>query len=96
MDSLYMFELDYGNRVSEKRFIRDILKEFDRNKIIGVILIINNNLYSLEFYFYINFSGDFNVFEIWMKSNYFLYINKKRKYNYFFGDVFILMGERGY
>lgn len=96
MDSSYMFELDYGNRVSEKRFIRDILKEFDRNKITGATLIINNNPYSLEFYFYINFSGDSNALETWMKSNYPSYINKKRKYNYFLGDVFTSMGERGY
>lgn len=96
MDSSYLFDLDYGNRVEEKKFILDILNEFDGSKITGCSLIVNNNPYSFEFYLFINFQGDTTVLDNWLKINYPDYIRNRRKYNYFLMDAFHSMSERGY
>lgn len=96
MDSSYLFNLDYGNRVKEKDFILDVLHEFDASKITGCSLIVNNNPYNFEFYFFINFQGDTGGFDKWLKNNYPTYARNKRKYNYFLSDAFHSMGKRGY
>jgi hypothetical protein len=90
---MYLFTLDYANRVSEKEFIKQILTKYDNNKLVGANLYVCNNPYKFEFYLYLNFEGDINEFENWLKIN---YPNKKRIYNYFVGDFLTSMGQKGY
>ncbi|EPB8220928.1 toll/interleukin-1 receptor domain-containing protein (plasmid) [Clostridium perfringens] len=95
-DNTYLFDLSYANRTQENKFISDVLTTFDENIIMGTGIIVNNNPYSLEFYFYVNFnSSDTNIFDNWLKSNYPEYIHKI-KYNYFMIDVFVSLQQCGY
>jgi hypothetical protein len=92
-ESSYIFALDYGQRVSEKAFIRAILQRYDNTKLIGANIFVNNNPYHLEFYLHLNFEGDTLEFEDWLVEN---YPDKKRKYNYFVVDFLTSIGSKGY
>lgn len=81
----YLFSLDYGNRKKERKFVKDILKNFDAGKLTGCALYINNNPYSLELYFSLSFEEEDKKFDSWLSQN---YPHKTRSYNLFLSDLF--------
>lgn len=89
----YLFALDYGNRKEERKFVSDVLKNFDPGKLTGCALYINNNPYNLELYFSLNFSEDDEFFESWLSRN---YPHKTRAYNLFIDDLFIGAANKSY
>lgn len=93
MEKSYLFLLDYGNRIKEKHFIKEILNRYDNNKLVGVGLYVNNNPYNLKFFLHLNFNGETEDFENWLNTN---FSSKKRVFNYFHNDMFLSMSTRGY
>jgi len=89
----YIFSLDYGNRLVEREFIKDILKNFDNESLVGCVLLVNNNPYSFECLLYLSFAKDTDRFDEFIKNNY----NKKtRVFNYFIDDMISSFVSRGY
>lgn len=89
----YLFTLDYGRRMTEKKFIFDVLNRYEPSKLVGTGLWVNNNPYHFEFYFYLNFYGDTQEFEEWLNIN---YKEKERMFNFFMGDIISSMGNRSF
>jgi len=90
---MYIFELDYANRVEEKKFIKDILINFDTDVLVGCGIFVNNNPYNLEMLFFASLAKDVEKFESFIKAK---YISKKRIFNYFLNDMFTSFVSRGY
>ncbi|MCX8129327.1 MAG: toll/interleukin-1 receptor domain-containing protein [Clostridia bacterium] len=93
MESTYIFELNYGKRLDEKQFIKDILNRYSSSKLTGANIFVNNNPYSFEFYLHLTFKGVSNEFDEWLYQN---YREKKIKHNYFLGDIFSSIATKGY
>lgn len=93
MDKSYIFELSYGKRMDEKKFIKDILDKYDTDTLVGANIFVNNNPYSFEFLLHLNFAKDADKFDLWLSQN---YKDKKKKYNYFVGDLLFSLSTRGY
>ena len=51
---IYVFSLDYGKRSEEKEFIKAILREFDKDTVVGCGIFVNNNPYCLELLLYVS------------------------------------------
>lgn len=92
-DKSYIFALNYGERMEEKKFIKDILKRYDTDTLVGAGIYVNNNPYNFEMLLHLNFENNDNDFEEWLNIN---YKNKKRVYNYFHNDIFESFATRGY
>ncbi len=75
----YLFNLSYGHRVNELKFIKDILSHFDKDTLTGVVSLVNNNPYNLEFLLYLAFEKDDNIFDQWLDTYY-----PQKKINYLF------------
>lgn len=83
-DYLYIFECDYGSRVMERKFVKDILVNFDKDYATLVGAVVNNNPYSLEFSIAVNLQDDPVKFESWLKVN---YPEKLKRHNIFLENV---------
>ena len=83
-DYLYIFECDYGSRVMERKFVKDILVNFDKDYATLVGAVVNNNPYSLEFSIAVNLLDDPVKFESWLKVN---YPEKLKRHNIFLENV---------
>lgn len=81
---LYMFECDYASRTREKKFLKDILNNFDKDYATMVGVVVNNNPYCLAFHIAVNLQKDPIVFELWLKDN---YPGKLKRYNIFTKDI---------
>ena len=81
---MYVFECEYGSRVKERKFLKDILNTFDKDYATMVGLIVNNNPYCLEFSIAVNLQDDPVKFETWLKEN---YPEKSKHHNIFLGDI---------
>ncbi len=81
---IYIFSLDYGNRMEEKEFIKAVLREFDSNTLVGCGIFVNNNPYCLELLFFASLEKDTDRFEDFMKKH---FNDKQRVFNYFFDDI---------
>lgn len=84
-DYMYVFECDYGSRVKERPFIKDILREFDKDYATMVGVIVNNNPYCLLFNVAVNLQGDPVKFESWLREK---YPDKVKRHNIFLKDTF--------
>ena len=82
---MYVFKCNYGSRVKERQFIKDILNEFDKNYATMVGAIVNNNPYCLEFSVAVNLQGDPIKFDAWLKDK---YPEKYRRHNIFLSDIY--------
>lgn len=90
---IYIFSLDYGKRSEEKMFIKDILRNFDEDTVVGCGIFVNNNPYALELLFYVSIEKDVARFEEFLMQK---YSNKKRIFNYFMDDIVSSFMQRGY
>lgn len=54
-DQTYVIPLDYGDRKKEREFVRAILNRYDRDTLVGAVLFVNNNPYSLQSFLCLNF-----------------------------------------
>lgn len=90
---MYIFSLDYSERIKEKVFIKDILKRYDYNTLVGCGLFVNNNPYNPEMLLFASFKKGADDFESFIKSN---YPSKRRIFNYFIDDIFESFQSRGY
>ncbi|MGG1672481.1 toll/interleukin-1 receptor domain-containing protein, partial [Paenibacillus sp. NRS-1783] len=88
-----MFYLSYGERTKEKDFIKAILRKYDINVLIGAGIYVNNNPYNFQMLLYLNFSIDTSEFEDWITIH---YPDKKRRFNYFIGDIVESIKSKGY
>lgn len=89
----YLLSLDYSERTKEKKFIKEILRKYDTDQLVGAGIYVNNNPYNLQLLLHLNFVIDTSEFEEWLSIN---YPDKKRKFNYFHSDIFESMSSRGY
>ena len=83
---MYVFECEYGDRVKERPFIKDILRTFDKDYATMVGIAVNNNPYCLEFSIVVNLQGDPVQFEGWLRKK---YPDKMRRHNVFLEDTFL-------
>ena len=90
---VYIFSLDYGNRIKEKKFIKEVLKCFDEDTVVGCGIFVNNNPYSLELLFYVSLAKEFERFEEFLRKN---YKNKRRIFNYFLDEMLESFSHNGY
>lgn len=90
---IYIFSLEYGNRKEEKNFIKDILRTFDEDTVVGCGIFVNNNPYNFEFLLYVSIAKDIEKFENFIKTK---YNKKKRIFNYFTQDIIEKAFRRGY
>lgn len=77
---LYLFECDYGSRLKERQFVKDILRTFDKDYATMVGAVVNNNPYCLEFSIAVNLQDDPIKFERWLRTN---YPDKLKRHNVF-------------
>ena len=89
----YLLELDYGNRMGERDFLKDILSRYDRNTLVGSLLFVNNNPYHLELLWFLNFERSHEDFDRYLASK---YPATKRAYNRFVDDLMASMGNKSY
>jgi len=82
---MYMFECDYGARVKEKTFLKDILRTFEPDYATSIGAVANNNPYCLEFSIHVNIQNDPARFETWLRDN---YPEKMRRHNVFLNDIY--------
>lgn len=90
---MYIFSLDYGNRIKEKEFIKAVLKNFDSNTLVGCGIFVNNNPYNLELLFFASLAKEVDRFDAFLKEH---FSSKKRIFNYFLNDMFGAFTRRGY
>ena len=90
---IYVFSLDYGKRSEEKAFIKAILREFDKDTVVGCGIFVNNNPYCLELLLYVSMKKEIERFEEFLREK---YSNKKRVFNYFMNDIMNVFSQRGY
>jgi hypothetical protein len=90
---VYIFSLEYGDRLNEKNFIKEILRNFDPDTLVGCGIFVNNNPYNLELLFFASLAKDIDRFEDFLKNR---YANKRRVFNYFLDDIVASFSSRGY
>lgn len=89
----YLFSLDYGNRMEERKFVKDVLDNFNRLQLTGCGLFVNNNPYNLEMYFSLSFEKADSNFDSWLSKN---YPHKIRAYNVFLPELLEAVSRKGY
>lgn len=82
---MYVFECDYGSRIKERPFVKDILRDFDKDYATMVGAIVNNNPYCFSFNIVVNLQGNPVRFESWLREK---YPDKAKRYNIFLKDAF--------
>lgn len=90
---MYIFILDYANRIEEKSFIKDILKNFDEDVLVGCGIFVNNNPYNLEMLLFASLAKDVEKFDNYIKER---YSKKKRIFNFFLDDMLSSISSKGY
>lgn len=89
----YVIELDYGYRMKEIEFIKEILNKYNNDDLIGANIFVGNNIYYLEFYLHLSFSRMQEDFEEWLNK---FFPEKVRKYNFFLGDILKGMSNKSF
>lgn len=90
---IYVFSLDYGSRNEEKAFIKELLREFDEDIMVGCGIFVNNNPYCLELLLYVSVEKEIERFEVFLKEK---HSDKRRMFNYFIDDILNTFSQRGY
>lgn len=89
----YLFLLDYGNRKTEKDFIKSVVNKFNKFELTGCGIFVNNNPYNLELYFSVTFEKHDVEFESWLSNS---YPHKMRAYNIFAEELIDSAIKKGY
>lgn len=74
-----LFSLSYEKRNGEKEFIKDILLNFNNGEITSKTILVDNNIYHLDFLLLLTFENENKRFDSWLSFHY-----PKKKYNYLF------------
>lgn len=90
---VYIFSLDYGDRINEKMFIKEVLKCFNKDTVVGCGIFVNNNPYCLELLFFVSLAKEVERFEKFLSKN---YKNKRRIFNYFLDEILESFTHNGY
>lgn len=89
----YLIELEYGNRKKEKEFVKNILKRYGRESLVGVVLFVNNNPYHLELLLSLHFEKHHEDFDKYLAEK---HPTAKRAYNRFVDDLMLSMQNKSY
>lgn len=92
-EQAYVVPLDYGNRKSEREFIRQLLQRYDTDTLVGCALFVNNNPYNLEALLCLNFRGEHHGFETWLTVE---QPKKKRDFRFLFDEIANAVFARGF
>lgn len=92
-DQTYVIPLDYGDRKNEREFVRSILNRYDKDTLVGALLFVNNNPYSLESFLCLNFWKGEIDFEQWLGSN---YPSKLRDFRFLFSEITDAVFQKGF
>lgn len=92
-DQTYVIPLDYGDRKGEREFVRAILNRYDRDTLVGAVLFVNNNPYSLQSFLCLNFWKDSEGFEQWMGAN---HPTKMRDFRFLFSEIGDAVFQKGF
>lgn len=92
-DQTYVIPLDYGDRKNEREFVRKILKRYDKDTLVGAVLFVNNNPYSLESYLCLNFYKKSEDFESWLATH---YPTKGRDFRFLFSEISNTIFQKGF
>ena len=65
---IYIFSLDYGNRCTEREFVKEMLRNFDENSLTGCGIFVNNNPYRLDLLLYVSVLDEIERFEDFIKQ----------------------------
>lgn len=90
---MYIFKLNYSERLDEKPFIKDILNTFDSDELAGCGILVNNNPYNLELLLFASFIKNSSKFEAFLKAK---YPRKQRLYNHFLDNMVPAIWSKGY
>jgi len=89
----YIIELDYGNRLQEREFIRAVLHRYDKDTLIGCILLVNNDPYNLQSFICLNFEQKHEDFENWIAKH---HQTKRRNFKFLFGELTDAIHRKGF
>lgn len=92
-DQTYVIPLDYGDRKKEREFVRAILNRYDRDTLVGAVLFVNNNPYSLQSFLCLNFWKGTEDFEQWLNSH---HPTKSRDFRFLFSEIGDAIFEKGF
>lgn len=90
---IYIFSLDYGNRCTEREFVKEMLRNFDENSLTGCGIFVNNNPYRLDLLLYVSVLDGIERFEDFIKQK---FGYKRRVFNYFMEDIINTLIQSGY
>lgn len=92
-DRTYILPLDYGNRTGEREFIREVLRRYDRDTLVGCGLLVNNNPYRLQAYLFLNFWSKSEDFEAWLSVS---HPKKRRDFRFLFSEMVNAIFAKGF
>lgn len=92
-DQSYIIQLDYGDRKTEREFLRQILQRYDKDTLVGCSLFVNNNPYRLESFLCLNFWDRHEDFESWLGEK---FPSKKRHYRFLFSEITNALFVKGF
>jgi hypothetical protein len=92
-DRMYLLPLDYGNRVGEREFIREILRRYDKDTLVGCVLPVNNRPYRLQAFLGLNFWDKGDDFEQWLGK---VHPGRRREFRLLFDEMANAVFQRGF
>jgi TIR domain len=93
LDQSHIISLDYGDRKTEREFVRQLLHRYDRDSLVGCALFINNNPYHLESFLCLNFWDKNEDFESWLETH---FPEKKRDYRFLSKELADAVFSKGF
>ena len=90
---IYIFSLDYGNRCTEREFVKEMLRNFDENSLTGCGIFVNNNPYRLDSLLYVSVLDEIERFADFIKQK---FGYKRRVFNYFMEYIINTLIQNGY
>ncbi|MBT2119561.1 TIR domain-containing protein [Dyella sp. LX-66] len=88
----YLIPLDYGNRKRDREVVKQLLARYDRDKLVGCVLFVNNNPYSLTSFLFLNFFSAQDDFETWLRTT----TPWRRHFRFTFQELMGSLSRRGF
>lgn len=90
---MYILPLDYGDRVNEREFVRQVLRRYDKDTLVGCVLLVNNHPYRLQSFLGLNFWQKGDDFEQWLARE---HPKRRRDFRFLFGELADAISVRGF